>query len=121
MTRPRFVPPHLRTGSEESAAVRRFWAAVGGIVYTTSDSRAVAATPGIADHLVILPNRKLLVAWESKSGTEQYPPDDARRLTDEQRVFGAYMARGLTTAFGWGDAAAAQRWLASRPLEGRTD
>src|SRR5690349_3078715 len=106
-----WLKPHLRTGSEEQAACRDFWERAGGIVYTTSDRRQTLATPGISDLLVFLPRKSLLIGWESKAGSEQYPPHDPRRLSDEQRIFGALMARGYTTAFGSGDAPAAQRWM----------
>jgi hypothetical protein len=110
MTR-RYIPAPLRTGSEEQSAVRRIFAAAGGLVYSTSDPRATRSTPGLSDLFVILPNRRLFLAWESKAGDEMYPASDIRRLTREQRAFGGYLSGGLTTAFGWGDAAAAMDYL----------
>jgi hypothetical protein len=118
VTRPRYLPPHLRTGSEGQQACRKFWEQVGGIVYTTSDTRQVAATPGISDMLVILPNRRLFVGWESKQGFQgSYGPDHPKRLTDEQWEFGRWLNLRLTTAFGWGDDHAAQRWLLAQPRQ----
>lgn len=114
VTKPRWIPAHLRTGSEEQAAAKKFWQSVGGHVYVTSNARQTAATPGIADLLVILPGRKLFVAWESKAGDEQYKADDPRRLTEEQQIFLSHCQRGLTTAGGHGDAEAARRWLLER-------
>lgn len=114
MSKPRYIPPHLRTGSEEQAACRKFWQSVGGIVYATSDSKQTAATPGLSDELIVLPGRRLLIAWEAKTGDEYYKPTDPRRLTEEQQTFLSHMQRGLTTAGGFGDAAAAQAWLLAR-------
>lgn len=91
--------------------LRGLFASVGGIVYTTSDARATRSTPGLSDLLVVFPGRRVLLAWESKAGDERYPAADPRRLTADQRTFGSHMARGLTTAFGFGDAAAARAYL----------
>ena len=114
VTKPRWIPAHLRTGSEEQAACRRFWQDVGGVVYVTSNTKQTAATPGLSDELIVLPGMRLLVAWEAKAGDEYYKPTDPRRLTDEQATFIAHMQRGLTTAGGFGDAEAARHWLLAR-------
>jgi hypothetical protein len=107
----RYIPAPLRTGSEEQSAVRRIFASAGGLVYSTSDPRATRSTPGLSDLFVVLPNRRLFLAWESKVGGETYPASDIRRLTASQREFGGFLASGLTTAFGWGDADVALAYL----------
>ncbi len=109
--RPRHLPAALRTGSEEQAAIRNVFASVGGIVYSTSDSRATRSTPGLSDLLVVFPGKRILLGWDAKAGSEQYKPTDSRRLSPEQWAFGNYLAKGLRTAFGWGDAEAARAYL----------
>ena len=112
--RPRYLPPSLRTGSEEMSVCRDIFASAGGVCYSTSDSRATRSTPGLSDLLVVFPGPRILLAWDAKAGSEQYRPTDVRRLSLEQKVFGDLLARGLTTAFGWGDADAARGWLMTR-------
>jgi hypothetical protein len=75
--RPRFVPPHLRTGTEESTAVRRVLLSTGWRVYSTSDPRMRRATKGILDLIAFKPGRVLF--WDSKAGRGE--------LTQEQREF----------------------------------
>lgn len=110
--RPHLIPAHLRTGSEEQSVTREIFATAGGIVYCTSDPSSRRVTPGIADKLIVFPGTGLLLAWDDKAGSEQYRPTDPRRLSNEQRIFGAHMARGLRTTFAFGDAEAAIEWLA---------
>jgi hypothetical protein len=111
MTRPRFIPPALRSGSEEEAVTDRIFTECGGVVYSTSAGRATRSTPGISDKLIVFPNRRILLAWDDKAGAERYKPTDARRLSEAQLRFGQFLARGLRTAFGWGDAEAAKNYL----------
>ncbi|MGH8577886.1 MAG: hypothetical protein ACREXJ_13450 [Gammaproteobacteria bacterium] len=91
--------------------MRQMFASVGGLVYSTSDPRATQSTPGLSDLFVLFPGERLFLAWESKTGDERYRATDARRLTDEQREFGAYLNLGLRTTLGFGDAAAARDYL----------
>jgi hypothetical protein len=111
LTKPRWLPPHLRTGSEEQRETRKLFEACGGLVYQTSDPNMRRADPGIPDKLIFLPNRAVLLAWDDKAGEEYYRPTDPRRLTEEQRAFGALMGRGYRTDFAWGDAEAAKAYL----------
>lgn len=108
------IPAHLRSGSEEQAVTRDLFARAGGIVYCTSDPASRRVTKGIPDKLIVFPGAGLLLGWDDKAGAEQYWPTDPRRLSDEQRVMGSYLARGLRTAFAFGDEAAAIAWLRTR-------
>lgn len=111
MTRPRYIPPELRTGREEETATRNIFEACGGMVYSTSSGRATRSTPGIADKLIVFPNHRILLGWDDKAGDERYKPTDPRRLSAEQERFGNYLALGLRTAFAWGDAEAARAFI----------
>ncbi len=104
--RPRHLPSHLRTGSEEQAAVVQVFKSAGGFVYSTSDPLARRPTKGISDLLVMLPGE--LLFWESKAGSG--------RLTAEQTDFG-WRVQGRHTTFEWGDAEAARAYLVARGQE----
>lgn len=107
MSRPRYIPRHLATGSEEASWVERVFRSVGGIVYTTSDPRVRRATRGILDHIILLPAPATLLFWDSKAGTG--------RLSPEQREFIERVV-GRTTEAGYGDADAAREYLRQRAL-----
>lgn len=117
--RPRYIPPELRTGSEEEKVTRRIWESVGATVYQTSDPGMRRADKGVPDKLIFLPGPRILLAWDDKTGTERYPPTDPRRLSKEQSAFLAAMQRGYTTAGAWGDAEAARQWLLRLALRRR--
>ena len=104
MTRLPFIPPELRSGSEEHAAVLRVLRAGGWKAYSTSDPRMRRATKGVVDIIAFKPTRILF--WDSKAGTG--------KLTPEQEEFMA-MADKAGAEIGWGDATACQRWLVGRP------
>ena len=110
-----YIPPELTTGSEEQGYVEKIFRSVGGLVYRVTVLKGSGGTPGVSDDLIFLPNRKLLVAWDSKAGALWYKPGDERRLSEAQRTFGALMAGGYRTAFGYGDRETARRWLAELP------
>ncbi len=97
------VPPHLRTGSEEQAAVHAVYEKAGCVVYSTSDPRRTRASRGVSDLIVLLPH--ILLFHESKAGRGV--------LTPEQKLFGS-LVEGRTVFFHWGDAEAAKNWLLTR-------
>lgn len=109
--RPRWLPAHLTTGSEEQGYVEREWKSIGGQVYRIHIPRRGGGSAGVSDDLIWLPNRRLLVFWDSKAGTEFAPPSDVRRLEKQQVEFGALAQAGYRTAFGWGDRDSVRRWL----------
>lgn len=103
MSRPRYLPAHLRTGSEEAAAVARVFRSVGCTVYTTSDTRRTKSTPGIPDHIILHP--RFLILWDAKAGRGRPSPEQMAFFTEIARR--SY--KGVLT--GWGDAEAARQFL----------
>jgi hypothetical protein len=102
MTRPRHIPPELRSGSEEQAAVIRVLRSTGWTVYSTSDPRVRRATKGIVDLIAFKPGRVLF--WDSKAGKGAPTP--------EQREFLAAAGRA-GAEIGWGDAEICQAYQAT--------
>lgn len=103
MARPRYLPPALRTGGEEAAAVARVFRSVGCTVYTTSDTRRTKATPGIPDHIILHP--RFLILWDAKAGRGRPSPE-------QMEFFTLIAQRGYRDVLtGWGDAEAARQFL----------
>lgn len=112
------LPAHLTTGSEEQGYVEDVFGDVGANVWRVANVKGSGGTPGVSDDLIFLPNRRILLAWDSKTGRAPYErrPDNGHGyLTDEQAAFGALMQGGFRTAFGFGDRHAALKWLKEAP------
>jgi Holliday junction resolvase len=101
--RPRFIPPDLRTGSEEQAAVLRVLRASGWKAYSTSDPHMRRASAGVPDIIAFRLNRVLF--WETKTGKGE--------LTEEQEMF-LQAADKAGAEVGWGNSDACLRWLMKR-------
>jgi hypothetical protein len=98
--KPRYIPPHLRTGGEEQKAVLQVLASCGWRAYSTSDPKVRRQTKGIPDVVAFKPGRVLF--WETKvSGA---------KLTGEQAEFGE-LAVASGAEWGWGDSLALVYYL----------
>lgn len=111
-----YIPPHLTTGSEEQGYVEQVFRQVpGAALYRCVNyghkGGGPPGTKGVPDDLIFLPGHGLLLGWDAKAGEVYKPPAHPLRLTPEQAAFGAWMQRGFTTAFGWGDRVTAKDYL----------